>query len=99
MENNHQPNDCVQSYKVEKRNSQIRQGEKLNFNSKLIPIGEKSVKPKTQSGAATWSCTLNLMNTMVGAGILALPYAFSKMGVLMGLVVMALSSIGTMFCL
>merc|ERR1719233_2389900 len=39
------------------------------------------------------------MNTMVGAGILALPYAFSKMGVIIGASVMVISAIGTMFCL
>jgi len=49
--------------------------------------------------ASGYSCTLNLMNTMVGAGILALPYAFSKMGLVIGAGVMALSATGTMFCL
>lgn len=52
-----------------------------------------------RQSASTYSCTLNLMNTMVGAGILTLPYAVAQMGVILGLGVMVLAASSTLFTL
>jgi len=68
---------------------------------RLLALASPLMTPQMnpRQSATTYSCTLNLMNTMIGAGILTLPYAFSKMGVIMGLVVMLLAVCSTLFCL
>ena len=39
-------------------------------------------------GSASWtSSVINLVNTIVGAGVLAMPHALSNMGVTLGVVV------------
>ncbi|KAF7586725.1 hypothetical protein BBP40_008404 [Aspergillus hancockii] len=39
-------------------------------------------------GSATWiSCVINLVNTIVGAGVLAMPLAMSHMGIVLGTIV------------
>jgi len=67
----------------------------------LLALGSPLVTPQMNPRytATRYSCTLNLMNTMIGAGILTLPYAFSKLGVIMGLTIMVLAASSTLFCL
>lgn len=44
-------------------------------------------------GATVLSSVINLMNTIIGAGILAMPFAFKSNGILLGLVVIAISGV------
>jgi amino acid permease len=41
-------------------------------------------------GSSSWSSIANLTNTVIGSGILTLPYAFSKSGLLLGLFLLLL---------
>lgn len=46
------------------------------------------------AGSASWvSSVINLVNTIVGAGVLAMPHAMSNMGVLLGIVVILWSGL------
>jgi amino acid permease len=45
------------------------------------------------SGATIRSSVINLMNTIIGAGILAMPFAFKSNGVLLGLTIIVISGI------
>ena len=51
----------------------------------------KKAHPKQQAGVAgnaSWaSSVINLVNTIVGAGVLAMPHALSNMGILLGVIV------------
>ncbi|KAG2414481.1 hypothetical protein HFD88_003672 [Aspergillus terreus] len=45
-------------------------------------------------GQATWiSCVINLVNTIVGAGVLAMPLAISHMGIVLGVIVILWSGV------
>ncbi|AOA62863.1 Putative transporter [Komagataella phaffii CBS 7435] len=46
------------------------------------------------SGATTNSSIINLLNTIIGAGLLALPYALRTDGLVLGMVILLLSAIG-----
>jgi amino acid permease len=49
-------------------------------------------------GSASWiSSVINLVNTIVGAGMLAMPHAMSNMGVLLGTIVILWSGITSGF--
>jgi amino acid permease len=49
-------------------------------------------------GLATWgSSVINLMNTILGAGLLAMPSALSKMGIFLGIIVIAWAGITSGF--
>lgn len=57
--------------------------------------------PSPLTGSPAWpgpgpsvaSCAINLSNTILGAGILGLPYAFAECGVALGLALFALSGL------
>lgn len=50
------------------------------------------------SGSASWaSSVINLVNTIVGAGVLAMPHALSNMGVTLGVIVIIWSGITSGF--
>ena len=58
----------------------------------------ESTGAKTNS-ASRLSCFVNLANTIVGSGMLGLPYAFSNTGWILGSVLLLLSAITTVFSL
>ena len=43
------------------------------------------IKPNKVGTAGVLSCTINLLNTILGAGILGLPYAFTQCGIVLGI--------------
>ncbi|ODV89098.1 hypothetical protein CANCADRAFT_27588 [Tortispora caseinolytica NRRL Y-17796] len=51
--------------------------------------------PTLEPNASAKSCIVNLLNTVLGAGMLAMPYAFSCNGVALGLVVLILSALAS----
>ena len=50
-------------------------------------------------GASSLSSYINLTNTIVGSGMLGLPYAVAKSGWVLGLVLLAISGVATIFSL
>jgi amino acid permease len=52
-----------------------------------------------KKGATIISCFFNLANTILGAGMLGLPYAFSRSGWILGSLLMILSGISSCFAL
>jgi len=62
-------------------------------------VNVRTSSASIEKNAPTYSCVLNLMNTQLGAGLVAFPYAFAKMGIIMGLVVTLFSALLTMFTL
>ena len=53
-----------------------------------LPRRRGNPKQGGVAGNATWiSSVINLVNTIVGAGVLAMPHAMSNMGVLLGVIV------------
>jgi amino acid permease len=50
------------------------------------------------AGSASWaSSVINLVNTIVGAGVLAMPHAMSNMGVTLGIIVILWSGLASGF--
>lgn len=48
----------------------------------------RHTKPHGVGGTASWaSSVINLVNTIIGAGVLAMPHAMSNMGILLGIFV------------
>ena len=57
-------------------------------------IGHSKSTDGAMMHQASWiSCYLNLINTIMGAGMLGLPYAFSKMGWVLGLALLTSSAV------
>lgn len=48
-------------------------------------------------GASSLSCIINLMNTIVGSGMLAFPHALSQMGIVLGIIVILWSGLTAAF--
>lgn len=48
-------------------------------------------------GASSLSCIINLLNTIVGSGMLAFPHALSQMGIVLGIVVILWSGLTAAF--
>ena len=62
--------------------------------------GRRRTQPKQGgvAGNASWaSSVINLVNTIVGAGVLAMPYAMSHMGVTLGVIVILWSALTSGF--
>jgi amino acid permease len=49
--------------------------------------------------SSSWSCFFNLANTIVGAGMLGLPYAFAGSGWVVGTVMLVVCGLATIFAL
>lgn len=52
---------------------------------------------KAIKGASTSSSIINLVNTIIGAGILAMPYAYKANGVLLGTIIILFSGLASSF--
>ncbi|KXS20771.1 hypothetical protein M427DRAFT_130981 [Gonapodya prolifera JEL478] len=59
----------------------------------------RSVREESMGGATVFSSTLNLTKTILGAGMLSLPYALTKTGIVLGLLVLISSSLLTIWTL
>uniref|UniRef100_A0A060TC86 ARAD1B21538p n=1 Tax=Blastobotrys adeninivorans TaxID=409370 RepID=A0A060TC86_BLAAD len=58
------------------------------------PGDPEAVAPHSAfEGASTTSSTINLLNTIVGAGILAMPFAYKANGVLLGTILISLAGV------
>ncbi|PWY90813.1 hypothetical protein BO70DRAFT_368039 [Aspergillus heteromorphus CBS 117.55] len=56
--------------------------------------GARGKRAPGHHGEATWiSCVINLVNTIIGAGVLAMPLAISHMGIVLGVFVILWSGI------
>jgi hypothetical protein len=53
--------------------------------------------PKTGQGAGIFSSVMNVVNAAVGAGVLALPYAFKCTGLVLGLLVLLFIVLMTLY--
>jgi amino acid permease len=51
------------------------------------------IKPSKVGSASIMSCSINLCNTILGAGILGLPHAFAECGIVLGLSLFAFAGI------
>jgi len=74
----------------------------LNSLGAIILKAEGRFRLRTRSiqkVAPTYSCIFNLVNGVVGAGLLAFPYAYAKMGLIIGISITLLASLGTIFSL
>lgn len=67
-------------------------------SSSINTFDIESIEP-TKKSATIISCFFNLANTILGAGMLGLPYAFSKSGWLLGSFLMIFSGISSCFAL
>lgn len=77
--------------------SSIRAGAQDRRNSSASSHGRRSQRHRKDSsyiGNASWlSSVINLVNTIIGAGILAMPLALSHMGILLGTLVILFSAL------
>ena len=59
-----------------------------------IPQTRRNPKQGGVAGSASWlSSVINLVNTIVGAGVLAMPHALSNMGITLGILIILWSAV------
>ena len=75
---------CKKKKKQEARNITM-------INNDIVSPPHSSTKRK----ASILACVLSLVSTMIGGGVLSLPFAFSKLGIIFGISLLFLSAIAS----
>jgi len=70
-----------------------------NSNSNILPIQTIQRLIIVRNQASLFSSYSNLTSTIIGAGFLALPYAFSQFGYVLGLITLTLAGLSSAFSL
>ena len=70
-----------------------------NSNSNILPIQTIQRLIIVRNQASLFSSYSNLTSTIIGAGFLALPYAFSQFGWMLGLITLTLAGLSSAFSL
>ena len=65
-----------------------------SHSATYAPLGHVGGEAATPPWSAFWPGLLNLLKTMIGSGVLALPFAFSRSGWALGLLMLGLSCAG-----
>jgi amino acid permease len=71
----------------------------LTTTDEKVEDGEVNLEAALLNKASTFSCYVCLANTIMGAGILGLPYAFAKTGWLVGTILMFICASSSVFSL
>ena len=69
------------------------------FNKRELSVDGTQVTPARMNEAGTFGSYVNLTNSIIGSGVLGLPYAFAASGWTLGYVLILLSAICTVFSL
>ena len=77
VENEQKPND-------------VEQGDNT-IDIKFTPVPEPDARPISETGATLSSSVVNMMNTIIGAGVLSIPSTIAKSGLLGSFLILAIS--------